>query len=356
MTTFILATGDYPNIGDALIRRRAIEWTEDWEKSRTVFVGPAPDMWIRQIGLTDNDRILRGKRGLLSLYLLLLASRGKPILQFEPGEVTLTGGKETVREVGFWLLTVIARMRRGLVIRPLRGVRGTNRVAAWIHRSACRMSQCVWWRDEASRVLMTRGEVGPDIAFASDIRDAGMERDLLVVTTRGPRPHPGDDWLEALRTVSRTLNLKIFVLSQVRQDEQRAKEYAGELDAELLEWDDQDDLEREDLLRSIYDRASIVVSDRLHVLILASLSGAIPIEAVPNPASKIRTHFETIGYAGLTLDTSDASSSEIVAHLLHQAGRREELTSAVGSAHDRVHEIRAGVVAKVIALDPSTRA
>lgn len=348
MKTYVLATGDYPNIGDALIRRRALEWSSDWTESRTVYVGPAPDMWIRQIGTASTDRILRGRWGLIKLYLFVALGRSRPVLFFEPGEVTLTGTGETIREFGYLVLTALARLRGGYVVRPLRGVRGRNRLGTAFHRFACTLSQRVLWRNEDSRTVMRRGEVGPDIAFASDIRQSTAERELLVVTTRGPRPHPGDAWLSALKAVSAELGLRILVISQVRQDEQRAREHASQLGAELLEWGAEDDIEREQRLREVYDRASIVVSDRLHVLILASLSGAIPVEAVPNPACKIRTHFGAIGYHGPTLDTSGRSATEIVAHVIEQSRRGEELRSAVEKAHADVLALRASVYDDIV--------
>ena len=175
-----------------------------------------------------------------------------------------------------------------------------------LHRLSCRLADLVLWRDQRSRTHLGIGDTTPDIGFAADLR-GGLpwdEREILVVTLRGKRSVPPKEWF--------------------------------------------DDLAHEELLRDLYGQARAVISDRLHVLILSSLSGTVPVELVENPAEKVRIHREQRGVPAVSVDARGLSGAHVVSALedVIQAGPP---TTAVKAAHESLAQWRDRV--RVLSLE-----
>ncbi|TDL46291.1 polysaccharide pyruvyl transferase family protein [Microbacterium oleivorans] len=325
---FVILTGVSGNLGDAVIRRRVLEWSRGIDGRIHAYVGRTTPGWIEQLGFRDDEITYRAHERRLWLRKLIFG-RGKRLLMFDPGEVPL--GREHLKsEILFFLIVLATRLRGGTVIRPPRAVGDYSRESAFFYRMGARLSQVVLWRDAPSLDRMRVGELSPDTAFAEPAT-AGIphdERRTLLVTMRGKRALPSADWFEAIAEFARLRGLHIMAMAQVDEDEVRCSELAEgfrDVAVEYRAWGARSDLEQERAIRSLYEECAFVISDRLHVLILAAKAGAIPIEIAPNPAAKIRTHFETIGYLGLSLDTADASSEEISSFLDKQVAREDEL-------------------------------
>jgi exopolysaccharide biosynthesis predicted pyruvyltransferase EpsI len=130
---------------------------------------------------------------------------------------------------------------------------------------------------------------------------------------------------------------------QVREDEDRAGELAVMLGGQFDPWGMRDAVAQEALVRERYDRARLVISDRLHVLILAALSGAVPVELVPAPTRKIADSFATIGLAGVSADAASLSTDQITAFLAAQLERADEVRQRVSAADARLAETEADI-------------
>ena len=90
----------------------------------------------------------------------------------------------------------------------------------------------------------------------------------------------------------------------------------------------------------ISDRqTAITVSDRLHVLILASLGGAVPGRLPPSPASKVREHFAAVGYKGVSMDSATADAVQLIAFLRGARGRSPEVRRVVLRAQAMLDEL-----------------
>ncbi|WP_394289118.1 hypothetical protein [Microbacterium sp.] len=215
------------------------------------------------------------------------------------------------------------------------------------------MSTLSLWRDRVSHRIAGGGDLAPDIGFAAGIRtgEPDAARDELIISLRGTRPHPGVDWVDGIRATAERAGLRIRTVVQVREDEDRARTLAEELGGTYSPWGGTDPLAHEDSLRDQYDRARIVVSDRLHVLILASLSGAVPVELVPHPTAKITEAFDTIGYSRLSLDTAD--SRDIAAFMTAQLARASELRERIAAADRTLATLEATVRARIVAARAS---
>jgi hypothetical protein len=333
-TTFVSMNGDFPNIGDAVIRRLAFDLVRDANGS-TVYTANAPDEWLRQIGVSEQDVVVRGRENFWAWAGQVIRAPRHAVLLLEPGEVILDRSSLR-REAGLLFIGAIVRARGGHIILPPRAAVRPSPATLAVHRALCRLSHTVLWRERGSVDIVGIGDTSPDIAFRAGIRPgrADDERNLLVVSLRGHRPMPDATWIAALKTFASQSGLQIVTLSQVRGDEGRAEELATKLGGTHFAWAEGGDLEHEDRVRDLYDSANVVVSDRLHVLIISSLSGAIPAEIVDNPAPKVRIHFEQVGFAGASMDSRGAGETEIVSYLNQQAARRPELRNCVERADE----------------------
>jgi hypothetical protein len=267
---------------------------------------------------------------------------------FEAGEVPLDRGN-VLRELVFLAETVLVRLKRGVVVRPPRGIRAPTNPAARLHARAAHLSQIALWRDDASAAIAGGGRVAPDIGFAAGVQIRGEEnaRDELIVSLRGARPLPDGAWLDAVRATAATEGLRVRTVVQVREDESRARELAELLGGAFEPWGDTDAVVQEERLRERYAGARLVVSDRMHVLVLAALEGAVPVELVPRPTGKIAAAFAAIGLRGITLDASAADADSMQRFLRAQLARRDEVREHVLDAERRLADHEAEMRATI---------
>lgn len=328
--TFVSLTGPAGNIGDAIIRRGTLDWARDTSDELVVYTGNAPDTWLRQLDVPSGAVVLRSKRSVLRWLWMITTAPPRPVLVFEAGEVPLHRGN-VMREVVFLAETLVVRLKRGVVVRPPRGIRAPTQPAARLHALAARHSQVALWRDAASAEIMRGSRIVPDIGFAAGVRDGHdwCDRGEMIVSLRGGRPFPGPNWVSAVRAFAEAERLRIRTVVQVREDEERSRDIAEALGGVFEPWADTDAVEQERLLRARYDGARLVVSDRMHVLVLAALSGAVPVELVPHPTRKISEAFLTIGLHDFTCDAEAATAASMEIFLRAQLARRDELLGRI---------------------------
>lgn len=341
---FVSLTGPAGNLGDALIRRRSLSWADSDSDEVVAYVGDATDVWLRQVEVPEDAVLLRTKRSVLRwLWLITTAPRGS-VLVFEPGEIPLDRGN-VMRELVFLTETAIVRLKGGTVIRPPRGIRAPTQPALRIHALAARWSQFALWRDNESAALVGGTRIVPDIGFGAGIRSGvpHNQRRNMIVSLRGNRPLPGEEWVEALRAFAESERLQIHTVVQVREDEQRSQELAQALGGTFHAWGETDALVHEARLRDQYDGARLVISDRMHVLVLAALSGAAPLELVARPTRKITAAFATVGLDQITSDAAALDSGTMQRRMREQIERTDEVVAAVKVAALQLSDVEAEI-------------
>ena len=273
------------NLGDAVIRRRVLAWVEGTGE-RHVYVGGTTPGWLEQLQLTPDDVVYTAAARRKWLKGLLFGRRTRALV-YDPGEVPL-GTAHLKPELVFLVIALWSRLRGTYVVRPPRAVAHYHWATGMMHRWSCRLANVVMWRDEDSKDRMRVGRLVPDTAFnepAGPSTDA--PRDRLLLSLRGARALPSDAWFEAVTSVAAREGLRLTVASQVDEDEARSAELAERLGCELIPWGDDGDLSRERSRRLTYAESMAVVSDRLHVLLLAAQAGAVPVEVVEHPRPKV---------------------------------------------------------------------
>ncbi|PJJ55558.1 polysaccharide pyruvyl transferase family protein [Compostimonas suwonensis] len=335
---FIVLTGVSGNLGDAVIRRRVLEWVRGTGTIHA-YLGRTTPGWVEQIGLRDGE--IPYNAGQRKLWLRkLLFGPGPRALVFDPGEVPL--GKEHLKsEAVFLLMALIVRIRGGVIVRPPRAVGDYHALTAWFYRLSCRLSQVVLWRDAASLAKMRVGKLVPDTAFGEP-RVPGRpasERRTILVSMRGKRAFPDEAWFAGIAEFAASGDYEIVAMSQVDEDEERSRELAesfGEGVARYLPWGSRGDAEQELAIRALYEECALVVSDRLHVLILSAQAGAVPVEIARKPKPKVADHFATVGLTEVSLDAEQATAETVVEFLRFQETRHDEVSLRLADAHTRL--------------------
>lgn len=337
---FASMTGDYPNIGDAIIRREALEWVSGLGPVHT-YVGRAPDAWIDQIGAAELGPVYhRGAGSKEWMRALVVAKR--PVLLFEPGEVQLES-RHAVRELVFLAVIVLVKVKRGTVVSAPRAVARPGVLPLLLFRLGARAADVVPMRNRESLALVGGSIRSPDIAFGREGIPTGQAgpRDTLVVSLRGKRRAPSAEWIEAVRSFAEARGLRIVAAAQVRDDEDRAAELARALGAEDFGWGAIPELSQEHRLMMLYARARLVISDRLHVLVLATIQGAKPLELVDAPSGKVDSHFSWVGIDDVSVDSTGMDVAALTSALAAAAGRpAPPLTQALDRARADVAEVR----------------
>ncbi|MGJ9372063.1 hypothetical protein [Nesterenkonia sp. CF4.4] len=243
------------------------------------------------------------------------------------------------------VVSLALKLRGALVVRPPRSINPSSNLCLWIHRLGCRLSDVVLWRTEPSQRYAKVGQLAPDTAFGEP-RTLGLawsERKRLVVSMRGKRRFPSVQWFESIRDIASKADLDLIVVTQVREDEQRSAEIATELGAELHVWDQVEDIDQEVRLRELYETAAIVVSDRLHVLVLGAMAGAVPLELSDRPVSKILDTFAQVGMTDVVFDTASSQSSDAVRFAFRAVDGREKMSQKLDDANTRLKEALSSV-------------
>ncbi|MEV8218578.1 polysaccharide pyruvyl transferase family protein [Microbacterium sp. NPDC077391] len=352
---FISMTGPDGNLGDVLIRRLSLDWVRR-PGGLVAFVGNHNDSWIRAIGFDEQDRLVTGGGLARAAWMLRAAlGRSKPIFVTDPGEVWV--GRHRLPHHLFQLATgLIVKARGGKIIIPPHALAQHARaersgMTLRLHRKFSQLADVCLWREQRSLDIVGVGVISPDIGFSDAARASAIDeqRRTLIISLRGDRPFPSTVVLQAIIELARTHSLEIVSLSQVDVDDDRARSIADHLGIRSLVWDPRNS-GSEEQIRGLYDNAALVISDRLHVLVLGLISGAMPVELAEKPERKIAAHFATVGLPDISMDTRYSSVDEVTSWLRVQLSRRVEALSVLDSARERLRVIRAQVVHAVDSL------
>lgn len=327
MKVFVRVTGQEDNIGDIVLRRRLLKTAAEYGPLY-VFNGDHSDAYTS--GLHCSCERLFPSYSLWWSTMLEVAER-EPVLLFDkPGE--LQNSWAFIRsQVKARVQRLRLRRRGGRAV--LLGV-GMRHSMPWPKRFVLRAAlsdyRLIGWRDIRSHEELALGDVMPDWAFGEDVPPPppSGQRDLLIVSMRGDRPLPSARWFELLRSYATAHHLRIEVVTQVGRDQARSGELAAQLGAMPNPWLEGDYEAQEQALRSLYRQARLVISDRMHVLIMAAVEGAVPLCLTDAPEEKIERHFRAINFPNVSFTL--ASNADGL--LARQADRAEELGRQVAFA------------------------
>ena len=335
VNVFVIASGQDDNIGDVVLRRRMLAALSGLGP-RHVFVHKASPGFREGLLLGPDDRFYDDYRTWLRACTMTgLTSR--LLLMHNAGE--LVGNRDIAkRHLSLIPASLLARLRGHGVVRIGSGMRDSSGRWLPVIRAVAWLDSVTIWRDATSRSYFGRGDVQPDWAFDATLPhslsglDMTGERRYLAISMRSDRPLPPDAWFEALQIAARSRGLEPLVVTQVRRDNQLGAEIARRLGSQLIAWDDASHLEQERTVREIYRQSALVVSDRLHALVIGLTEGAVPVGAIAWNDVKLARHFAAAGIEDISFDVRPMSVSEITGRIGAIVERRDEFLRAAESA------------------------
>lgn len=329
---FAWLTGQHDNIGDSALRRAYADMLRTRGRLH-VWAGDPNAGYVSGLRLEEGELIPtfgRWYRGFVRSVL-----RGRALFAFNAGEFVVTRGYL----VGVLLLLpwiVLLRIRKGEVLWLGASIRLLRKGFGWPFRLLAKLSTSVRWRDtRSSETMHVSADVMPDWAFALAGSPAGKPdrpRRYLAISLRGDRTPPGREWLDATAATAERLGLRPIVVTQVERDGSCGKTMAEYLGCEFIPWTHDSHLEQERLVREVYADSRLIVSDRLHALIIAATEGAIPLSWTPEPTPKVAIHLDVVGYhdADLHGDRAIAALNSLDEESLR--ARQSMLTDALARA------------------------
>jgi len=326
-------SGPYENVGDALIRRRALAWMQDLGEPHLLVGGRPSAEWNDSLGISTSDQTYNSWGSWLRS--IAFKSGKRPVLVLEPGEFN-TDARFLKLLLTMLFVSIAVRARGGSVVQMPRSMAQSSRVGKLIYAATLLKPKAALWREKVSWGSFRKvGHVVPDIGFDDpDSLDTKLQpRTHLVISLRVDRPAPDPQVIAWLREFAFEAGLEITAVSQVAEDDPRTRELAETLASEVLLWGDSTSNDQEASLRDLYGKTAMVWSDRLHVLVLGALHGAVPIEIVGAPNGKVAKHFDAAGIANVSFSSKEFPNREVLKMLLsEQLERSGSIASSVADA------------------------
>jgi hypothetical protein len=336
---FVLATGQDDNIGDVVLRREYFDRLRKLGRLH-IFVGTSSADFLDGLRLHHSDCVYEELEKWHSAAWRKLI-RAKVWFVDKPGELQLDS-RTMRRQLKLVPLIVGIRLRKGQVLRLGMAMRAVDSLQLRRLRRLFRLSTETYWRDTDTSTAIGYGAVAPDWAFgwrAHEDSERQDRRPYIAVSYRGDRDAPSGRTLESLAELARNHSRRLVVVTQVRRDSQRSLELASNLGAELVPWPPgRSFADQEEVLRMVYRKSALVVSDRLHVLIVGMTEGAVPLCITDRGESKVERHLNAVGFRGSTARLDD-DSMPIGQVLEGQIARGSEVSMSVRNAQERLEQL-----------------
>jgi hypothetical protein len=340
-------SGQTDNIGDSALRRGYAATLSDIGEV-TAWVGDPALGYATGLGLTPGSI----SPSFWSWYRrLAAASRARgSVFAFNAGEFVVT------KEYFFGILAIaplllVLRARGGKIVWLGAAVRERKRGFTFPFIWLARIADVLRWRDTASsQVLGVHAETMPDWAFALESCEGDPRpRKYLAVSLRVDREPPTPEWRNAVAELAARLGLSLITVTQVQRDAPLARSLAGDWGCEFLDWQSDSHAVQESVVRQVYSQAAIVLSDRLHALIIASTEGAVPLGWTTQESAKVGRHFDAVGLNGIALghDAGLAALKGLDASALRQ--RQADLGVVVIRSKARLAEVQRELVSAISA-------
>lgn len=339
---FVWAEGLASNLGDSVLRRGLLRRLEA-HNAVHAYVGHGGDGYLSGLEMSTRTTAYTSEWR-WHLAIVRSSLRRRTVVLMSPGEA-IADRRSLLMRAAFVAEGLLVRLRGGALHQTGVGIR--RPVGRWPVgiRATAGVCDIVTWRDEWSRDFIGKGSVFPDWAMGEGPRAAGEEapRQLLALSFRGDRAQPSTEEVTALRDLSIELGLRPIVVAQVAADDAPGRALAQQLQCDFIEWGSGDHAEVEARVRSVYARTQVILSDRVHGLIIAATEGAIPVPFGFVSVEKARRTLDAAGLQSPILDLDDLRSGKASRILMGLASTRESILVAVGKASSQLDDLGARI-------------
>ncbi|GAA1838431.1 hypothetical protein [Agromyces salentinus] len=333
-------TGQYDNLGDAILRRGMMAQlgpVGSWH----VYLGGAPSDYVASLELPGGTTIYRSfVVWFLAACIGMMRFRRSAFVS-NPGEISSTRIEFLWGVVGS-VLMAIGMIFQNPGYRLGIGARDKSRPLSLGHETATRLAARTVWRDATSSELFGRGDIAPDWAFALSGRPPGNDRRFIALIYRSDKPLPSLEILQAVGGWAAERGKELLVVTQVSRDYHANCRLAKQLNVPHIGREGANLIQMEHLVRATYAETSIVLGNRIHGLILGAVDGAVPAVILGHPDLKVR---RTLRAAGLHLFAAAPISTpeSVVAYLDGLEGGRLESVKAVKAAGERLRQLSCSI-------------
>ena len=338
---FVLCSGQDDNIGDVVLRRKMLSTLREHGQLH-IYLGSPSSGFLSSLLLDDRDITYSSMKNWRAEAYKSLRHSAIWFVD-KPGELQMSD-RALLAQIRLLPLAIATRLRGGKVLRLGIGQRSAAPLRALVVRCVFAVSNLIRWRDSRSKEAFGLGQIMPDWGLGDTgpgerpSEEPGRRR--LVLSYRADRPKLSETTIAAIRTFATELGLQTTVVCQVRRDEERSTWLANELSADVFTWpSERSHFEQEVILRTLYRESAMVLSDRLHVLIVAMTEGAVPACITDYEETKISRHFEAIGYLDLVSDVRGQTGGAIIDELRTQVSRSAESRALLESAKLSIQDV-----------------
>ncbi len=347
LSAFTSISAQADNLGDIAIRDTLCRWLAEVGSDVHVLATGMPADYVSAFDFGSNVVVHRSQLSWLRAYVGAIAS-GRAALVFAPGPQGLhRSSSEIARSVVNLVLTVMASRSGGAFVIG-RAFRGDDRWARRLARLTYGRARLVAVRDaQSARVLgLEDAKVYPDLALSRGYGGASRAtyRPLVAVSLRSDREWPFE-MVEAVHLWAKSQGLRLTFVTQVRRDEEGHVALSGRLPgSDVVSWTGSH-AEQMARVKSVYGRARVVVSDRLHGLLFGAREGAVPVALVSPGDTKL---LETL--SSVYEEVAVIGSAEGAAQALAEASKQEDLVrEAVERAQLALDQLREGLQVRLSA-------
>lgn len=341
---FIPLVGEFSNVGDVMHRSELLNWLKG-NGTLYIYIGNAPEDFVSSLAIPNNSKIYK------SLFKWLLALLFSPFNQtnfvFNSGEVTLSR-KRLIFEILLLPFLFLVKLKKGEVLRiGIACISNAEIKNKKLWRWLLGYSTKIYWRTYKSFEIFELGSVIPDLAFNDAFLGSKNEkldverRNVITISMRWDRPFPSDNWFQSISNFCKEHAFEIYVVSQVRKDNQRCEDIAQKLNGKVMTWKGESHILQESKLREIYKRSIITISDRLHVLVAAVVEGAIPCTILTKFSGKVQDHFDVLDIQNITIVDSTLEINH--QFLLDQLKRKNEIDGKIKNGQTLLKEAKESV-------------
>lgn len=298
------------NLGDIVIRRNLVRWLCGTSARLHLVAEGMPCAYVDAFDLPPGV-VLHRRTSTWLASLLRDVAIGRAMLVYAPGPQGLEDTtKALVRGLGNTLLSLLCSSAGKGVLVIGRAYRGEGPLAGAMARLVVRRSRLAALRDNVSSSIVgaDNATVYPDLGIlpepGQDVRTGTTSRRILALSIRSDRELPSNLIPELVDYADQN-QLRIVFVTQVRRDEECHLSLSSKVPgSEVVRWagSHKEQLQR---VLEVYRSASVVVSNRLHGLLLGWSQGAQPVPLVDAHDSKL---LPTLASIGAALNVADGTA------------------------------------------------
>lgn len=325
------------NLGDIVIRKRLLTWLDSQDYKLCLYVGAMSESYLRAYEIPPHIPIIRSKTKVAGLA-VSSSFRNRLILVFPPGPKSFGGLKNSIRSLVLLIASYLTSLSGGGAILVGGSFRANGKDYWDLHRRFINSLKLCVVRDDNSGVGgNSMVKLAPDLGIYREPGFNQSNRFRLSISIRNDKKI-NSRLLEIMKNSGISNHLKLTLVTQVKRDDAQHKVLADSLGADLIEWsgDHSAQMER---VREAYAESVVIVSDRLHALILGMNNGAYPVILKHPNVDKLTSTLNHVIDAPLMSTQEETLTPAFKERALENINSLQELNSTLDKVEDLLKEV-----------------